>query len=290
MALLSSLFEEGEEKKPLASFKGGIGPHLVSVIQGMDSVAEPPRWGLHVSSLLRGICPRKEFLAVVYPKHQSSARVGSGDRILWAMGRAAENHCRTSYITAAYNDNSIPQPYGVWACPKCGCQAMGFRPSGPNSICICGSGGWDYQELKLEWNGVVGSPDFVLVDDVGDFHVIEFKSINTKGFAALDSAPSLEHCLQVSAYGKMLRNQGHPVRSLTVVYVCKDYMFKSPFKTFDVEVDRYNAELELMWEDAAIVTGAISTKQLPIRIPACASPNHPRAKMCAACSLCFSLK
>lgn len=297
MAILDGIFNDGREEppSPLATpveiEPEEVGEHLLSRIINMDSRMETHRHSgelVHVSSAIQGICPRREFL---FRKHFSEipmVPVKPADRIVWAMGRMAEEHCRSNYIEASRLDPEALPPYGNWECSRCGAEKK--LSTYPQWKC-CSSGKWLYREVTLvdAVSGITGNPDFLLQTGELEMHVVEFKSINKTGFDALVDDAQMSHQLQVAAYGRLLECLGYDVSGLTVVYVCKDYTFRNPYKSFSIDPDTKQGALDLIWEDAKVVRN-MGTKVMPPRGAACKTPNSPVAKQCAACTLCFSFR
>lgn len=284
-----------EEHQALVSFNEEHGENYVrGKVESQDSKPEQVRGGsefVHGSSLA-GLCARREVLASISPPNTVS--VWPADRIVWAMGRAAEKHVRTQFIDARRREGIV----GAWSC-RCGktkheglynhqvrCSTCRDRASNYGEISL-----FDY-EMKI-----VGNPDLLFVrPDNYKLRVLEIKSMNKAEFEEL-VRPKPDHVIQALVYRRLLeRNRMDPDDGATIFYVCKDYRVRGGvYREFHVTgTENSEALLDGMWErarairDWKIANGAGANQDLPPRLPACNSPTAPMAKNCDRCTACFA--
>lgn len=271
-------------------------PHLdtllVDMLKGQDNKLEHNRSAsfdghIHVSSLL-DFCPRRLFLSNKYEQDQYKA-VDGNMRIVWAMGRAVENHIRTQLIASNPEDS-----FGNWSCVCGDCYIeSSYKPSPEEGCSRCGSSVDVYEEhtLRHDEAGVVGNPDFII--RVNDLLVpVEIKSINAKEFDTL-TAPKGDHVFQVSSYHKILREQ-YPDLPLSnnciILYANKDFKWmETPYKQFVIDGRDFDNQLDLSFHQSKHAVECIEQDLLPSKLPACTSVGCKKAKGCALKTLCFSL-
>lgn len=261
----------------------------------MDSTPEVARVGkqyTHVSALI-GICPRRHLLAHVNKLERMNS-VNASMRLVWALGRAAEHHVRTQFIEAMQYRTIL----GTWAC-KCGhAKVEGFHDERIGACPRCRTKPNQYRECPLfdHEARITGSPDLLYVrPDNSKVRVVECKSIKKDDFEKL-TRPKADHILQGMAYNELLKINGLPQdNSITVVYVCKDYQFKSPYKEFEiVRTAEHDAMLLNMWNNADIIAQGIRDNadgrevQMPDKLNLCHSPEATTAKSCDCVGICFS--
>jgi predicted RecB family nuclease len=134
---------------------------------------------------------------------------------------------------------------------------------------------------------ITGSPDLLLVHG-GGFRVVEIKSMNKKDFDLLQ-APVPNHVFQVNSYRKMLLATGAKVcEEAIIMYVAKDYSFKSPYKEFHVLPDDQMLAINSMFEQVRLMRQSGSAGQLPPKLPVCANIDSPMARRCPQAVNCFS--
>lgn len=271
----------------------------MDAVSSMDRQPEEFREGsklMHVSSLL-DFCARKEALA--YSGREAGAppnmrRVFSGDRILWAIGRAVEHHIRTQFIAAVDYVGVL----GWWSC-RCGL----LRYEGDRdlrSCTTCGDPATVYGEFTLTdyISKIVGNPDMLYRrPDNRLIRVVEIKSMNITQFKEL-SAPLPMHVMQASLYALLLEKLGMSADdSVTIFYAAKDYHPSHPYKSYTVLIDTpLRARLEDLYLNALERAEWIAENEgtqglphsLPPRLPSCSSPQATRAKNCSQCVGCFS--
>lgn len=260
----------------------------------VDSIPELTRVGkqyTHVSALI-GICPRRHILAHVN-KLERMNPVNASMRLVWALGRAAEHHVRTQFIEAMQRRTIL----GTWVC-KCGfLKKEGLYEDVP-SCPRCRTKPTNYKECPLfdHHARITGSPDMLYLRlDTNKIRVVECKSIKKDDFEKL-TKPKADHILQGMAYNELLRINGLPQDdSITVIYVCKDYQFSSPYKEFQIKRDaNHDAQIQRMWESANQIAACIRDVSddfepiVPDRLQTCSSDSSLTAKNCDCVGLCFS--
>lgn len=265
---------------------------LARALVDMDTRPQPQRDEreyTHVSTLLRA-CARALTIQRRFPSALPVV-VEPGDRIIWALGRAAEAHARQQ-LSAYYPEAA----YGIWFC-ACGSSFTEgtLQQARDEGLCLrCGRDRTHYAEEVLRDDDLMvkGSVDFQLA--YGEFKMtrvpVEFKSINKAGFAALEG-PKPEHAQQVLYYARMLRRRGLEVPHARLIYVHKDFVWgASPYKEYTVtETPALVPVLEHMDAMARTLRTAQRVEGLPDRLTRCASASSPHARQCDVCTLCFSL-
>ncbi len=268
---------------------------FIGKVIAQDMSLEQDRCGdeyMHISSLIQpDFCERRD--AILYRHGGSKARkVRSDDRVVWAMGRAAENHIRKQYCSAMNNKHIV----GLW---KCKCGTSQYRGSFPDKECdVCNSKLDEYNEMTLSYKKwVVGNPDMIVVDTREDkLMVVEIKSMNKKEFDNLKDAKSL-HLVQACCYRKLLVDkygEGKVSEDVLVVYVRKDYQFRdTPYKEFRVDSQSraMPTQVQQVFETADSMLNFRKSKSslLPPRSNYCNNLEDTKAKNCLQCSLCFNL-
>lgn len=278
---------------PLSSLTRG---YVTGVVSGQDSQAEESRVSqandyLHLSSLINA-CPRMHVLAHRYEVTIHNF-VSGAHRVMWAMGRAAEHHIRTSFIRGV-NWQGV---YGRWRC-VCGKRRVeGFLPTGGPRAALCascGSGCELYEEMawRDEAAKIVGNPDLTFQTRDG-LAVVEIKSMNGDEYEAL-IAPKPDHVLQALGYRRLIQSAGIAVApSVVIIYVNKKFQFRGGiYKEFLAsESEATTPALDMMWGAArAIQAGKqAGANVIPVRLPACTSSGTTVAKRCPTCTYCFSI-
>jgi hypothetical protein len=285
MSLIDRLHRRsrGDDSSPMPSFGHNF---LTGLIQQGDDQADPSRVAegyVHLSSLLN-FCPRMFRLMakvteplMTYPK--------SADRVMWAIGRALEHHVRTQVISSVTTRNV----YGRWVC-KCGETELEGR--GTLAVCnVCKTPVNGFREIPVFDHGlrISGSPDLILVHG-SKFRVVEIKSMNKTAFEAL-TAPVANHIFQVNGYVRMLEAAGHEVHDKAIIiYVMKDYAWKSPYKEFHVEKGALSSVLDSAFEQVRLFRQSESKGSMPPKLSACSSPDSTVAKKCPLMVRCWSCK
>lgn len=276
---------------------------LLEAVGSMDRKAEEIRTGsefIHVSALI-DYCARREALAFASRDAGMQVKtkpVYSGDRLIWAIGRAVEKHIREQFIASGSGGGV----YGSWTCPCGSTTSTGFKPREFSVCASCGKEADAYGEYTLAdfSRKIVGNPDLLyLRPDTGLFRVVEIKSINGPDFKNLTS-PMLQHVLQAMSYQRLLSDIGRQSigygadDAVTIFYASKDYNVR-PYKSFTVPVtDQWRLRIEDLWESAEArydwIRGRRSgiAQGFPPRIQRCPAITSTMAKSCPECVGCFS--
>ena len=259
---------------------------FINAVRRQDAVPERRRFeaGFVHGSALVDVCPRQHVLAAM--AGTSYRRVYGPERIVWALGRAAESHVRNQYLESVGRLGA----YGAW---ECACKRVSytglFTPAA--RVCVaCGEHPARYREAPyLDRDAhISGSPDLQLVNRSGRFLIVEAKSMQEKDFRPLD-APLANHVFQAMLYRRLAEYNGKAVMSgVLVVYVSKQYNFKTPYKEFYVEASpMYEGMLDYAWEQAASIRRGIEANTVDGMDRMCRSQDVTRAKGCPVSSSCF---
>lgn len=258
---------------------------LSGVLKAADREPERSRLGgdaVHLSSLVGdgAFCPRATWLARRF-KIQLHQSASGAQRVIWAMGRAAERHVRKQLLSRLKG-----AAYGRWHCNCVETETNGFQPPAEVKCQHCRSPLHHYGELLLRWRGIVGSPDFVFVSG-GRLVVVEIKSMNGRDFDAL-VAPLRSHVRQAQGYTAMLHfTSPHPVDlHPRILYVRKEFKVGDVYKEFSPSQSALpsHGDLEQAFSDGEAAAG----ETLPPKLPVCGSCNSPRASKCPVLAHCFS--
>ncbi len=289
-------------RPPTASHRDTVGPmpeeFISKAVSAVDMTPQSHRSEdqyTHVSTLLYRPCPRSAALTKRFDT-QTPDPVLVGQKVICALGRAAEEHVRKSLAVGC--------PEHIWGDWECSCGRKQFTGTLKESLdsdegCLtCGYQCNRYKEHTLidEDREVIGNPDiFMLFDSV--FTVTENKSVNSKGFAELKEAeePKADNALQALYYRRIASRKGMPVTDFAVVlYVHKEWVWgKTPYLEFRVYEDDKGYEVALNQMDEMAGRFKIvrhdQSEEMPERLSVCSQPTDPRAKECTNCSLCFSV-
>lgn len=252
---------------------------LTSILSSQDRQAEEKRMGqayTHVTSLI-DFCPRAATLAA--ETGQPLQSTSSGIRIVWKIGRAVEAHVREQFFLAHRE-----LMFGHW---KCACGSLTYTGGHRQSVCpTCKTPADIYGEYTLHDHNamITGSPD-LLIRHEGKLRIVEIKSINKEGFAKLNK-PQADHVFQINHYARMLGREAHSTN--IILYVKKDFDFKSPYKEFHVPITAQAAGIRNSLEQQREALAARSAGRLPPRLCACVSPTSPTAKACGMVVACFN--
>lgn len=274
--------------------------YMIGLVEGEDKTPERERIGVdgytHVSSLM-GICTRQHVIAALYGVKLLRPVTGA-DRVVWALGRAAEKHWRTQFISAR-------RRRGIWGVWKCLCGAAehhGLHKTG--IVCTrCQTQADHFHEptLRDHANHVTGHPDLPFF--FGKFMVVnEIKSMEGEAFNDLKE-PKGDHVHQALMYRRMVRLQYQnlfPVhKQVIVTYISKKYNRERrrgstetwrPYKEFKIDgsTPEREAQVDASLADAAEIKAGRASRNLPPRT-ACANSTCSRAKDCPVAHLCFGL-
>lgn len=263
------------------------------LVQALDAIEQRPeesRLGtpppFHASSLL-DCCPRAYALAHVHGPVVTVPERGM--RIVWAIGRAVEQHARTLLVEALGRHVF----YGTWSCACRHSQHQGFYPA-ERRCDVCGEPLHHYGEAVFEDPelSVKGSPDLLWFRN-GRFVIVEFKSMNKKKFDAL-AAPAPFHVAQAGFYRRMMQRLGLKVHERVVVFVVnKDFTSGSgkhpTYKEFhaDPEADPLAKRvIDRMEATARELRAYFRSGAVPPRV-ICARPTDEPARTCPLVGACF---
>jgi hypothetical protein len=181
--------------------------------------------------------------------------------------------------------------FGTW---RCGCGETKSKKPGvaadfKNLVCTNCRGTLSiYDELHLVDNEamIVGHADLALVEG-GWLYLAEIKSISQNQFRELTRA-STDHRAQLFMYARMARLMGYRVHpTMSVFYVCREWLMENPFKEFTVEYDdAAERMIEPFVEEARAMAAFKRGGEVPSRT-LCGQPNAPRAKKCPVVMFCF---
>lgn len=294
--------------------------NLIDLLQDSDRIPESNRLAeqaetglIHVSSLPE-ICPRALALAEDYQTLDVLFKnVSSNDRIVWAMGRAAEKHVRDTLIPKLGINNVL----GSFLCPCGHTEHTPNPPQNPQSLASsglrrvprgtilepvseypvcsrCNNPVSIYQEQRLidPTVNVVGNSDLIYRNAEGKWVVLEIKSMKGDMFKELTARHDQQkgsvltttvngHIYQATAYHKLLTNLGYDVaESVKILYVSKNYLRQAPYKEYDITVNEtMRRRLVVEWEKAEVYKNYRDQKEArgtAIRLP-------PRLGVCQDC-------
>lgn len=243
---------------------------------------------LHVSDIL-GKCMRKLALSEQLHKPMPPQSISDSMGLTFAQGVAIHDFVKQKFI-----QGHTDKMYGQWAC-LCGelvTEPM-LHSERPNNVCEnCGSDTHLYRELNIEDEelGIVGSPDIVLyIGDIEAYYPIEIKSITYDDWKEM-VRPKPEHVLQVLFYWYLLARAGYSLPDqVSILYVSKGFVFKSPYKEFVIRVssiEDVEDRLETYLEDAKALTDFRNGGELPPRT-ICTNKSCKDAKECHVAIACF---
>lgn len=240
---------------------------------------------MHVSSLVRATCPRQAVLEVQSTGARGQRGSYAVERIVWALGRAAEKHVRNGLEAA--NPGLL---FGGWRCP-CGALhvTMTHAPLAPCGVCGKAA---EYEEPELISDDalLLGHTDALFATAPGKLGVMECKSICKADFEALE-APQADHALQAALYRRMaaeMLGEDRVSETITIFYVCKAALRASPYKVFPLEPARSRQQtVDMLWQFAQERKRHVQAGTLPPRVSACTSMLAKRAKGCSECAACF---
>ena len=255
---------------------------------------------VHVSSLANNFCARQYAIALKedLPMYET---VSGGMRVVWAQGRASEDHLRDAFIQK-YGIRNI---YANWGCEfhrdsdpkdKHDFKQRMFKPD----KCKCGGELNKFHEPNLYENNakVSGRPDLVFRYR-NWMHITEIKSIKSE----IDSPNKNQHLTfeelteplqtaqnQASFYPDLLKKMEPDFNVSPIVryvYIAKAFKMGSPYKEFTVDhsTPKWKTHRNELYEEAKQIKEFIETDKLPPRI--CPSIGSPLAKKCVVSARCF---
>lgn len=281
--------------------------YLISIIERQDTIPERSRLGtpsvegyIHASSLL-DMCARQQVIANLHRPPALLNNVSSADRVVWALGRAAEKHVRRQVI----NGLQMRDTFGRWSC-HCPRWERSVRQGFYDDDIRCGHCAQKldkYREITLfdHANKIAGNPDLIF-RHMQKYVCTEVKSIKGEEFKEL-RVPLNVHVLQAILYRHLLLLTGMPVADVVVIfYVNKHYARRrrraegeaperSPvYKEFHVDatLPMYQNELARMLSIAAEVRDHMRVGMVPERT-LCTNSSCSRARECPVAATCFNL-
>lgn len=259
----------------------------LNLLKKSPATVSPFRYGeyLHVSDLL-GKCMRKIALSDKFGIQMPSMFVHESMALTFAQGTAIHDHVKAR-VLKGHPDKL----YGSWSC-RCGqlhIENTTFSKAKDKTCRMCGQAPLQYHEMELRDDDLklVGSPDLtILMDAPRVFYPIEIKSINHEEWKEL-ARPKPDHVLQVLFYWYLLRKLGYPVpNQISIVYVTKGFVFKTPYKEFLVFPENAVGRLDEYIEEARALKTSRGGGGLPAR-SFCSNRECKDAKDCHVANLCF---
>lgn len=247
---------------------------------------------IHVSDLMQA-CPRAYVLAVRHRERKYRSDFlgkvhSSATRVVWAQGRATEEHIRSQFIR-----RFADQVYGTWTCACKQSSYLGCH--NPEIRCGKCQSTHTFNETPIHDHElrIVGTADFPLIID-NSMHLVELKSIKKEDFESL-TAPLPQHLTQVFTYHDMQRRAGASMSNqVTVLYAAKEFSVKGAYKEFTVDTTDENYQFvhtarNLLYTKARIIREALDKGTLPERLSKCNVITSSTAKGCPVCVNCFSI-
>lgn len=273
--------------------------------------------GLIHSTHLKDICPRQISL-LRFTKTEfihTNGYITTNDRLIWATGRAYEEHIRTQFINAV-GKKSVA---GLFKC-VCGYLRGGKNLKGQDigelseKRCPkCGTTQDNYHELAIpvkEYHSTHG-PDLPFYNSNGQTVIVEIKSMKKGDPDKKDAAsflhisePLISNLKQVFMYHRIgVMSGANMAPYVILIYAAKAHMGrKAPYKEFKINVNdpKYRHHYDynkVLLEKGKVVkaideNGKVSPEYdcgdgFPERI--CSVPTCTTAKGCQVAGLCFSI-
>ena len=241
---------------------------------------------VHVSDAINK-CLRKFAILQKLEINHPDEKLFDGQAITYAIGISLHDYVRQKFVDTYPN-----KVYAQWVCT---CGAIKTEPmlksqAARSSQCnICGTRPHRHKEVNFvskELN-VSGSPDLILyLNDLGVYYPIEIKSMAAKSFNEL-VRPLPDHIVQISFYWYLMQLNKMPLaNSASILYVNKEYSFKSVYKEFIVNTPSEESLLSSYIEDLVALENFKKNGKLPLRT-FCSSINSPDARKCPVCNYCF---
>jgi hypothetical protein len=252
---------------------------------------------MHVSSLINMSCQRRSVLMQIHgTEHWEN--VSGGHRIMWAQGRATEDHIRKGVI-ASREGKGI---YGSWKC-KCGhAEHLGDMPNKKHVCAKCEHPLTVYHEPVLFDDDymLTGSPDLTLILPQDYLLVNEIKSMTPDMFDDL-TQPVPDHVAQVLMYREMLRRKGFKVHThAVIIYGRKQFKWGGAFNKnknnrvykeyhVDATTPASQATVAACYATAETIKRHTAARAVPPR-ERCISSDSTLAKKCPVAHICFNLR
>lgn len=244
---------------------------------------------LHVSDLLSK-CLRKIALSAQLHKPMPAQQLADSMGLTFAQGVAIHDYVKKKFL-----QGHPDKLYGSWSC-LCGAtvtQPMLYSKVTKVECDSCGGVTNRYVELDVLDTelDLIGSPDVVLyLADYEVYYPIEIKSITYDDWKEM-VRPKPEHVLQVLFYWYLMRRAGYAVPDqVSIVYVSKGYVFKSPYKEFTIPTPSEDVVLERIGDyvdEARRLKAYKETGAVPPRTM-CPSMSCKEAKECHVNVICFA--
>lgn len=240
---------------------------------------------LHVSDLLNK-CARQIALVHRLNMPQPFSKIWDGMGVTYAIGEAVHE-----YIVERMRGT---HPDKVWAEWTCACGATKYvglyvQASRRKACKHCLTKVNRHKEIPfVNKDGTLqGSPDLLLLlEPEQAFYIVEIKSIAAASWKDLTRCIPL-HAVQVAMYWHILKELGIRVfDKVCILYVNKEFSFKSPFKEFVLAPEE--VDLSLYWEDFNAIMSSMKGGDLPPRL-VCPTVDAPSAKECPVCATCFGI-
>lgn len=279
---------------------------VAQLLIDMDRAPETNRMGtqaesqlIHVSSLPE-VCPRAVALTSWSGGNVTTTLrpTYSNDRMIWAMGRAAEREIRDRVIPAM----GLGRVIGVWECP-CGADTDTYcKGEEEYRPCQCGRKQVStYKELPMVDTeaGIIGNADLPYRVE-GEVVITEIKSIKGDDFQRLpdkyEDLPNnmremaANHTFQSMSYRRLYQRNGHAVAPYTrILYASKNAVRRVPYREYVVPVTReIERRLDEEWGKARVIKMFFDTGVIPPKLNCCNCLQATRAKNCPMVTLCFS--
>ncbi len=171
-----------------------------------------------------------------------------------------------------------------WKCRQCG---KVYKVSVQHECCDFVM---DYEEIEIDYKGVVGHIDAVFRDRMGYYHVVDFKTTSVLGAPRKLKDPGVAYIEQVEAYWLYLwRQHGIKCKSVILMFIRRDNPKEPVVWTREINRERYLIINERMKTYQKMHHEVLSVKTLA---EALALARHGRCAnpYCKSCKLLVSQK
>ena len=261
--------------------------HLIRLLSG-GPIRDMPRLDdyTHVSDLINK-CARARAIYLQQGGALTTRALSDSDFVAFAIGNGIHSMIQERAV--------LRRPNEVYAHWKCNCKSLQYigiyADAQDMNVCAnCGTKPKNYNEIVIHNDRyhIVGSPDLIFM--VRDhFYVNEIKSIAKKAWENLTRAKP-DHVIQILFYWWLLKEAGYNLfDQVSILYVAKDYIFKSPFKEFVITPSENISRLQTYLQDAAHIKRAKNGGTLPPRNE-CGDRSAPKARICQFATTCFGVR
>ena len=261
--------------------------HLIRLLSGAP-IRDTPRYDdyTHVSDLINK-CARARAIFLQQNAKLITRNLSDSDFVTFAIGHAIHDMVKERAV--------FRRPNEVYAHWKCNCKSLQhlgiYSDAQEMDVCRnCGTKPKNYNEIVISNNEfeVIGSPDLVfLVRD--HFYLSEIKSISKNAWENLTRAKP-DHIIQLLFYWWLMRQEQYNLfDQVSVLYVCKEYVWKSPFKEYTFRPSEQVERLVPYLDDAAAIKAARHGGSLPVRTE-CGDRSAPKARVCQFATICFGMR